>query len=60
VLILITFYFFLIKKAPYLGKKAEAKIRERKIERYKSREIKYRYLENKVNLTLIDEDLIVV
>jgi hypothetical protein len=45
-MISITFSFFLIKKAPYLLQKASERIREKRIERIRVREIKYNYLES--------------
>lgn len=51
------FSFFLMKKAPYLLKKARDRIMVRRFERLRTQDIKYRYLESSGLSMNREEDL---
>lgn len=44
------FFIFIVKKLPYLKAKAQEEIYQRQVDRIKTREIKYRYLDNSHSL----------
>lgn len=51
------FTLFILKQAPYLRKKARDKIKEKQLERFRSREIKYKYLESNDMMVSYEEQL---